>query len=95
MTLALADIKNRVDADAQVAELGRAWSPLSFEAIREHRVAFGWNGKSLAMFTVRDGTVLQFTFESPSDTIGTTLKERAYDICLKILSHGKRTDPDR
>lgn len=95
MTLALADIKNRVDADAQVAELGRAWSPLSFEAIREHRVAFGWNGKSLAMFTVRDGTVLQFTFESPSDTIGTTLKERAYDICLKILSDGKRTDPDR
>ena len=44
---------------------------------------------------VRNGTVLQFTFADPSATIGEQLKERAYDICLKILSHGKRTDPDR
>lgn len=95
MALAFADIKSKPDADAQVGQLGRAYSPLSFESVRGHRVAFGWNGKSLVMFTVRDGTVLQFTFESPSDTIGTTLKERAYDICLKILSDGKRTDPDR
>ncbi len=93
--ISLADAKARGETTALIRQLGNDFSPLSFETMRGEPVAFGMDGNRLVMFIVRDGTVLQFTFAGPSDTIGETMKERAYDICLNLLSNGKGTNTDR
>ena len=93
--LALADVKEIRDTVPLIRQLGARFSPLSFETLHGEPVSVGTDGERLTMFIVRDDTLLQFTFAGPSDTIMETMKERAYDICLNLLSYGKGTDSDR
>jgi len=95
VSVALADAKSGAEVDPLVGRMGAGFSPLSFETILGQRVALGWDGARFALLTERNGAVLRFIFHCGSDTIGEACKERAYNICLKILSDGKRTDPDR
>ncbi len=95
ISISLADGKNRQDLIRQAEGLVANLAPLSIESILGIPVVLGQGDNSLAMVVTHRGTLFQFTFSVPSATMKTELKEKAYDICLKLLANVKRTDSDR
>ncbi|NOY22264.1 MAG: transglutaminase domain-containing protein [Acidobacteria bacterium] len=93
--ISLADGKNRKYLTCQAENLISSLAPLSRETILGYPVVLGRDDGSLAMVLAYRGTLFRFTFSSPSATMGTELKERAYNICLKLLANVKRNDSDR
>jgi len=94
ISISLADGKSRQYMTRQAESLITDFAPLSIETIQGHPVVLGLTDKSLAMVVVHRGTLFRFTFSTPSATMGSELKEKAYNICLKLLANVKRTDPD-
>jgi len=95
ISISLADGKSRQYMTRQAESLIADFAPLSIETIQGHPVVLGLTDKSLAMVVAHRGTLFRFTFSTPSATMGSELKEKAYNICLKLLANVKRTDSDR
>lgn len=95
VSISLADGKNRQDLGRQAQNLVADLTPLSMETILGHPVILGSDDESLAMVLAHRGTLFRFTFSVPSATMEPELKEKAYNICLKLLTNVKRTDSDR
>ncbi len=95
VSVSLADIKSRDSLTSQAKQMISDFSPFSFETILGHPVVLGRNSEGFAMAVECRGTLFRFTFSAPSATMKRELKEKAYDICLKLLANVKRTDSDR
>lgn len=95
ISISLADGKSRQYMTRQAESLIADFAPLSIETILGHPVVLGLSDKSLAMVLAHGGTLFRFTFSTPSATMGSEMKEKAYNICLKLLANVKRTDSDR
>jgi len=94
VSVALADGKSRRELTLQAESLLSDFRPLSMETILDHPVVLGENGKRIAMVIACGSTLFRFTFSAPSATMEGVLKEKAYNICLKLLANVKRTDSD-
>ncbi len=94
LSVALSDGKSRRKLTLQAESLLADFEPLSMETILGHPVILGENGRRIGMVAAFGATLFRFTFSAPSATMEAELKEKAYNICLKLLANVKRTDSD-
>jgi|GEM_PF-2714276 len=95
ISISLADVKSQREITRQAESLISNFAPRSMETILDIPVVVGQTDRKLAMVVAHRGTLFRFTFSAPSATMETELKEKAYNICLKLLANVKRTDSDR